>query len=234
MSLVTGASGGIGRAICLRLLQDGHNVIAHYNSADVRFIGDFAGHTASVFPVKADLRNNAEIEQLSKLVETRCGYVDHVISAAGAAADGLIINYPESTWDEVIDINLSGCFRVIRAMLPLLIKANGGHIITISSLSAVKGTPGQCAYSASKSALLGLTYSLAKELSPHNIRVNAVMPGYIGTTMGLANPRALERAKSDSVLDTLSDAEEAAGLVLFILSTKTVTGQVFTLDSRLI
>ncbi|MEO5360828.1 MAG: SDR family NAD(P)-dependent oxidoreductase [Nitrospirota bacterium] len=230
VSLVTGASGGIGRAICQKLLQHNSDVIAHYYSADEKFIEYFS---APVFAVKADLRNKGDIENLSKLIETRFGHIDHVINAAGITADELLIKCPESSWDKVIDVNLSACFRVIRAMLPLFVVTGGGHIINISSRSALRGTAGQCAYSASKAALLGLTVSLAQELAPQNIRVNAVLPGYVGTAMGLSNPKALARAKSTSVLNTLSDAEEAAELIWFILNTKTVTGQLFTLDSRL-
>ncbi|MBF0457585.1 MAG: SDR family NAD(P)-dependent oxidoreductase [Nitrospirae bacterium] len=231
VSLVTGASGGIGRAVCLKLLQNELSVIAHYNSADEKFTDYFAGHSSRVFAVKADLKEKGDIENLFKQIENRYGHIDNVINAAGVSADELLVRYPERLWDEVIDVNLSGCFRVIKSMLPLV--ARGGHIINISSRSGVTGTPGQCAYSASKAALLGLTYSLAKELAPNNIRVNAVMPGYIETSMGLANLKALERAKSSSVLNTLSDAEEAADLIFFIINTKTVTGQLFTLDSRL-
>lgn len=232
ISLVTGASGGIGRAVCLKLLQNEISVIAHYNSADEKFTDYFADHASRVFSVKADLKEKSDIENLFKRIETRYGHIDHVINAAGVTADELLVRYPEKTWDEVIDVNLNGCFRVIKSMIPLMSK-QGGHIVNISSRSGVTGTPGQCAYSASKAALLGLTLSLAKELAPQNIRVNAVMPGYIGTSMGLANSKALARAKSDSVFGTLSDAEEAADLIFFIINTKTVTGQIFTLDSRL-
>ncbi|MBF0554549.1 MAG: SDR family NAD(P)-dependent oxidoreductase [Nitrospirae bacterium] len=231
VALVTGASGGIGRAICLKLLQHNYDVIAHYNTANETFAGDFREYASRVCAVKADITKKSDIENLSKLIEAQYGTIDHVINAAGIAADGLLIKYPERLWDEVIDVNLSGCFRVIKAMLPLMAQ-QGGHIITIASRSAVRGTTGQCAYSASKAALLGLTLSLARELAPHNIRVNAVMPGYCGTPMGLANLKALAAARKDSVLNTLSDAEEAAGLIFFILNTKTVTGQIFTLDSR--
>ncbi|MBF0567589.1 MAG: SDR family oxidoreductase [Nitrospirae bacterium] len=230
VALVTGASGGIGRAVCLKLLQHNYDVIAHYNTAGDQFTGQFSGYASRVRPVRADITKRSDIEDLSKMIKAQYGTIDHIINAAGIAADGLLITYNERQWDEVIAVNLSGCFMVIRAMLPLM--AHGGHIITISSRSAVSGTVGQCAYSASKSALLGLTLSLARELAPHNIRVNAVMPGYCGTPMGLANAKALAAARADSALNTLSDVEEAAELILFILNTKTVTGQFFTLDSR--
>lgn len=230
VTLVTGASGGIGMAACRRLLQNNSNVIAHYNTADERFVEGLGNQCLAV---RADLRKTGDVETLSRLIESRYGHLDHIVNAAGVSSDGLLIKYPEDQWDNVIDINLGGCFRVVKAMLPLLIAAGGGHIINISSRSALTGTAGQCAYSASKAALLGLTFSLAKELAPHNIRVNAVMPGYIATPMGLANLNALERARSDSVLNTLAEAYEAAELIAFILNTKRVSGQIFTLDSRL-
>ncbi|MCG6553593.1 MAG: SDR family oxidoreductase [Candidatus Magnetominusculus sp. LBB02] len=231
IALVTGASGGIGRAVCLKLLQNDINVIAHYNSADEKFMDDFSVYAKAISAVRADFKDKNDIERLAKQIETHHGHIDYVINAAGISEDRLLINYPEESWDNVIDINLGGSFRIIRAITPLM--SHGGHIVNISSRIAVRGGQGQCAYSASKAALLGLTFSLAQELAPQNIRVNAVMPGYAATPMGMSNSNALKRAKSESVLHTLSDADEAAELIYFIINTKTVTGQVFTLDSRL-
>ncbi|MBF0539813.1 MAG: SDR family oxidoreductase, partial [Nitrospirae bacterium] len=104
----------------------------------------------------------------------------------------------------------------------------------VSSISGVKGAVGQCAYSASKAALLGLTYALARELAGINVRVNTILPGYMQTEMGLANPGALQRAAQQSLLHSLSSVQEAASLICWLLRSQRVTGQVFTLDSRVL
>lgn len=110
----------------------------------------------------------------------------------------------------------------------------GGHIINISSYSGLKGKEGQAAYSASKAALLGLTKTAALELAVNNIRVNAVLPGYMPTGMGLGAGAALDRAKNDSLLKVLSDPKEVAKFIIHLAGMENITGQIFCLDSRII
>jgi 3-oxoacyl-[acyl-carrier protein] reductase len=110
----------------------------------------------------------------------------------------------------------------------------GGHIINISSYSGLKGKKGQTAYSASKAALLGLTKTAAIELAKHRIRVNAILPGYMPTKMGIKAGEALTRAKETSLLNTLSDPKEAARFIVYLAGTENITGQIFCLESRII
>jgi len=112
-------------------------------------------------------------------------------------------------------------------------ESGGGHIINISSISGLRGRSGQAAYGASKAALLGLTVSAARELSEYNIMVNAVLPGYMPTDMGGASPDAMEEARRRSLLGRLSEPKEAAALAAWLVETETITGQVFTIDSRI-
>jgi NAD(P)-dependent dehydrogenase (short-subunit alcohol dehydrogenase family) len=105
--------------------------------------------------------------------------------------------------------------------------------VNIGSHSGLRGKPGQAAYSASKAALLGLTLSAAKELGDSGIRVNAVMPGYLMTEMGLKADKAIESARKNSILKTVSNARETADFIMFLVSTRNITGQVFSLDSRI-
>ena len=134
----------------------------------------------------------------------------------------------------MIRTNLKGCFNVISILAPLMISSGGGHIINISSFSGLKGKAGQAAYSASKAAVLGLTRTTARELSEYNIRVNAVAPGYMPTEMGKNAGKAAEIAKEESILKQLAKTGETAEFILFILKTGNVTGQIFSLDSRVI
>jgi NAD(P)-dependent dehydrogenase (short-subunit alcohol dehydrogenase family) len=127
-------------------------------------------------------------------------------------------------------VNVKGAFNVMKACVPLM--KNGGHVVNISSYSGLKGKKGQAAYSASKAALLGLTKTAACELAPGNIRVNAVMPGYMPTGMGTAAYDAVEQAKAESLLNCLSDPREMAQFIAWLVTTKTITGQTFVFDSR--
>ncbi|MBF0464343.1 MAG: SDR family oxidoreductase [Nitrospirae bacterium] len=228
ITLITGASGGLGKEIALALLKDSTEVIGIYNSNDI----SIEGFGKALHTLKADIRNKSDVTKITDYVRENFGKLDYLINSAGVSRDGLIVNYPESSWDEVIAVNLTGVFYLIREMVPFLKNSDNPHIINISSRSATRGSAGQCAYSASKAALIGLSMSLTKELSEYNIKVNTVLPGFLNTTMGRLNETALKRAETESVLGTLSSPKEAAMFIATILKTTKVTGQIFTLDSR--
>jgi 3-oxoacyl-[acyl-carrier protein] reductase len=183
---------------------------------------------------KADVSSTGNVSKMAGFVRTTFGKLDNLINNAGITADGLLIKYSEQEWDNIIDINLKGCFNCIQAMVPLMEGAEGGHIINISSYSGLKGKEGQPAYSASKAGMIGLGRSLAKELSDRNIRVNTILPGYMETAMGTNAKKAMARAKRESLIDTLSDPVEVAGFVAYLCSTRNITGQIFSLDSRIV
>jgi 3-oxoacyl-[acyl-carrier protein] reductase len=174
----------------------------------------------------------AEVSGMAREVENRWGRLDVLINNAGISRDALLVRLDEADWDQVLKVNLRGCLNTARAFVPLLEAAGGGHIINISSRSGLSGRAGQAAYSASKAALLGLTLSLAAELGPLDIRVNALLPGYMPTGMGKRNEKAMERARKESMLKRLSEPSEAASFVLWLAGTENITGQIFTLDSR--
>ena len=137
----------------------------------------------------------------------------------------------EEQWHRVMQVNVSSvalCSCQAARMMP-----HGGHIINVASLSGAIGQAGQANYSAAKAALIGLTKGLAEELGPANVRVNAVLPGYLPTEMGKASPGAMKRAAEDSVLRRLSDPEEVARFIVHLSGTHGVSGQVFSIDSRL-
>ncbi|QWR76593.1 SDR family oxidoreductase [Candidatus Magnetomonas plexicatena] len=229
IALITGASGGLGKEIALALLKDSNEVIGIFNTNNI----SIEGFENSLHTLKADIRNKADVKNIANYVSEKFGKLDYLINSAGVSRDGLIVNYPESSWDEVIAVNLTGVFYLIREVVPFLKKSDNPHIINISSRSAIRGTAGQCAYSASKAALIGLSASLAKELSEYSIKINTVLPGFLNTAMGRHNESALKRAETESALGTLSSPKEAAMFIATIIKTTTVTGQIFTLDSRL-
>ncbi|KAF0143184.1 MAG: 3-oxoacyl-acyl-carrier protein reductase [Nitrospirae bacterium] len=175
-----------------------------------------------------------QVEEMADAVYRKWGRVDVLINNAGITKDSLMIKLKEAEWDEILRVNLKGCFNTIKTFSHGMISSGGGHIINISSYSGLKGKEGQAAYSASKSAIFGLTYTAAKELAEYNIRVNALLPGYMQTEMGGAAKKALERAKEQSITGALSNPEEVAGFVAYLIKTENITGQVFSLDSRII
>lgn len=188
----------------------------------------------NAFLIKADVGDAKQVEEMAAAVYRKWGRVDVLINNAGITKDSLMIKLKEAEWDEILRVNLKGCFNTIRAFSRVMIKTGGGHIVNISSYSGVKGKEGQTAYSASKAALLGLTYTAARELAGYNIRVNALLPGYMQTEMGMAAEKAMSKARADSISGSLSDPKEVAGFVEYLIKTDYITGQVFSLDSRII
>ena len=172
-------------------------------------------------------------EDMAKKVRDLWGKVDVLINNAGIARDGLLLEYQEKDFDEVLRVNLKGCFNTVRAFAPLMAGSEGAHIVNISSVSGLKGRAGQAAYSAAKAGVIGLTLSSARELAGQNIMVNAVLPGYMATDMGRAAEKAITRAAQESMLRALCEPSEVARFIALLVTARNVSGQVFCLDSRI-
>ncbi len=232
VALVTGASKGLGAEVALALGAAGYRVIAAYHrdrdgaEAVASSIADGAS-AASV-----DVSDMAQVEALVEHIKAKEDRLDLLVNNAGITADSLIARASISDWDHVLAVNLDGSYNMTRASAPRIASSGGGHIVNVSSRSGLLGSAGQAAYSASKAALLGLTKAKAQELAGVKICVNAIVPGYMPTDMGRAAEDAMERAKMDSLLDTLADPKEAASFIVWLASTRKITGQVFPLDSR--
>lgn len=233
-ALVTGASRGLGREIALALSRHGYEVVVNYLSSEVEAADVAAKAGGKSFAVRADVGNVREVEEMAYRIEGRFGNLDVVVNNAGITKDSLLVRQSESDWDRIIDTNLKGCFNIIRATAPLMKRSGGGHVLNISSYSGLKGKAGQPAYSASKSALVGLSHSAAYELAEYNIRVNVLLPGYMTTEMGASALKAMQHAREESISKKLSDPLEVAEFVVCLLNTNNITGQVFSLDSRII
>ncbi|HET6514632.1 MAG TPA: SDR family NAD(P)-dependent oxidoreductase [Thermodesulfovibrionales bacterium] len=232
VAVVTGAARGLGRQIAITLRSCGYAVVINYNRSltEANELAELLGDTTMA--LQADVKSLSEMGEMAEKVKSRWGRVDALINNAGITKDCLLMNYRESDLDEVLRVNLKGCFNAVKAFAPLMIKSGGGHIINVSSRSGVKGKAGQAAYSASKGGVLGFTIVAAQELSAHNIRVNALLPGYMPTGMGRAAEKSMEEAKADSLLKRLSDPEEVSRFIAYLLTTRGITGQVFGLESR--
>ena len=234
VALITGGARGLGRHVSRALLDQGYRIAVNYLNSEenVQEIMTQAGDRA--ISLKADVGDSSQVRKMIWRIEQTFGRLDLLINNAGITRDSLLIKQTENDWDAVIRTNLTGGFNLLRAAAPLMIKSGGGHIINISSYSGVKGKAGQAAYSASKAGLIGLTISAAHELAGHNIRVNAVVPGYMPTGMGAAAITAMKQAQEQSVLETLSGPSEIARCIVIVAEMGYITGQVLSLDSRII
>jgi len=191
VALVTGAARGIGRAVCLRLAEEGAAIVATDLCAQLdgapyptgtpedlaeteRLVIDLGG---KVLTETADVRITQEINTVAELGQHHFGGIDIVVAAAGTFVYGPTRKLSDEDWDLVVDVNLTGVFRTTRAVLPHMIdRGRGGSLIFISSTAGFVGMPGGSAYSASKHGLVGLARSLCNELAVHNIRTNTVHP----------------------------------------------------------
>jgi len=231
--LITGASHGLGRHLTEAFLGKGYAVIVNYLTSEASARELLSGRERHGLAIRADVGDSVQVSAMIRQTKDRFGRLDVVINNAGVAKDNLLLRQSEEEWDATIETNLTGCFHVIREAAPLMKSSGGGHIINISSYSGVKGKVGQAAYSASKAALIGLTVSAARELAGYNIRVNAVLPGYMMTEMGASAAKAMKQAKEESLLRTLTDPADIARGITAIAEMDYVTGQIISLDSRI-
>lgn len=229
-ALITGGGRGLGREIALTLGKRGYAIAINYYKSDLPAL-ELSKSLGNAIAIKADVGDMNQVKEMKKEIRQRWGRLDALINNAGITKDSLLIKTSQGDWDAVIRTNLKGAFNLIKVFAPLMIEG-GGHIINISSYSGLRGKEGQSAYSASKAGLIGLTYTTAKELACYNIKVNAVLPGYMPTEMGKAGERAIEKAKEMSLLGRLSDIGEVSGFISWLIETEGITGQVFCLDSR--
>ncbi|HTZ17275.1 MAG TPA: SDR family NAD(P)-dependent oxidoreductase [Dissulfurispiraceae bacterium] len=232
VAIVTGGAGGLGREIVSALAQSGCRVCVNYFGSREAAEEIVAKIGEDAIAVRTDVGDFHQVSAMCGQVFHRWGRIDIVINNAGVTKDSLFIKQREEDWDRIMSVNLKGPFNVIRACVPLMTR--GGHIVNISSYSGLKGRAGQAAYSASKAALLGLTKTAAIELAGAGIKVNAVLPGYMQTSMGMAEASSLDAAKQDSMLHTLSDPRDVAQFIAYIATVNGVTGQAFILDSRIV
>lgn len=240
VALVTGASRGIGRAIALRLSQDGFFVAINYrsNEAAARAVLDRIGaDRAELLPF--DVGNQAEVEQAVEALGKRHGRLDALVNNAGIAIDGLLLRVKADDWEQVLRIDLTSAFYVCKAAARLILKAReGGRIVTLTSVVAETGSAGQVSYVSAKAGLLGLTRTLAREFAPRGVTVNAVSPGYIETDMTAAHIRgeARQRLLAQIPLGRVGKPEDVAEAVAFLCSPDAgyITGQVLRVNGGLL
>lgn len=238
-AIVTGATRGIGRAISIELAHRGCNVAFNYlksSSEADSLVSELkeTGREACAFQARVD--DVAAVTAMVDELRKRFGSIDFLVNNAGIVRDRLLLRMTEADWDDVLDTNLKGAFNFSKAVVPVMIRARSGSILNISSVSGLRGSPGQVNYSASKAGMIGLTKALAKEVAGRNINVNSLALGFIDTEMtrGLAEDfRA--RILQEIPQGRLGTPEEVARIAVFLLSedARYITGQVIQADGGL-
>ena len=236
VALVTGSSRGLGRAMALKLAQDGFRVAVHYgrNHAEAEKVAaeiTAAGGAAEVFG--ADLSQPANAGKLVDEVIAKMGRLDVLVNNAGITRDGLAIRMKDEDWDAVLQTNLSSAFTASRSAIKHMMKNRSGRIINVSSVVALAGNPGQANYIASKAGLIGLTKALAKEYGGRGITVNAIAPGFIESDMTAELPDDTKKQYQSNIpLARFGQPEEVAALVAFLASSGAgyISGQTIGVD----
>jgi 3-oxoacyl-[acyl-carrier protein] reductase len=232
--LVTGGSRGIGRAVVERLAGEGATVAFTWCSEESRARQVEAACGGRATPFRFDLRDRRRPGELVDEVEGALGPLEGLVNNAGVRGDGLLVLASDEEWDAAIDADLGGAFRCCRAALPGMVHRRRGAIVNVSSLIAIRGVGGQSMYAAAKAGLVGLTRSLAREVGPRGVRVNAVLPGFVATDMTADLPDvAVTVLRSSECLRGGTAPDAVAGAVAFLLSdaARSITGQVLAVDA---
>lgn len=234
VAIITGGANGIGEGVAVKFAQEGAKVVIGDLKEDEvkkaeQKIKDMGG---AVLGVVCNVADKASVDAMvQKAVET-FGTVDILVNNAGITRDAIFHKMTEQQWDQVFDVNLKGVFYCCQAVVPILRDKGYGRIVNVSSVSRF-GNPGQANYAATKAGLVGFTRTMAKELGPKNITMNAIAPGSIETAMFLAVPEKIREvtAKANAVKRPGS-IEEVANVILFFASDDSsyVTGQCLQVD----
>ena len=238
-ALVTGGSRGIGRAICIKLAAMGYPVVINYlgnqEAAEATKSSiEQMGGTAQL--LRFDISNPQAIEEAIEMWDNSHpnDYIAVLVNNAGIRRDNLMVFMQNSEWHNVIDTTLNGFFYTTRRVLKGMMTKRFGRIINITSLSGLKGMPGQCNYSAAKAALIGATKALAQEVAPRKVTVNAVAPGFIESDMTKELPK--EELAKMVPMKRFGKPEEVASLVGFLAGEESsyITGEVISINGGLL
>ena len=238
-AFVTGSSRGIGRAIAVELGRWGADVVVHaHKNRDLAeaTAADIRGMGRRAMAVLADVRVKAELEAAADRVKAEMGRVDILVNNAGTRQDGPFILMGDEKWEEVMNVNLRGTVYATKAFVRGMMARKWGRIVNIVSPTGIIGMAGQTNYGASKGAIIALTKSLAREMAPFGVLVNAVNPGFIHTELTAdVSPEAKRDLLANTILKREGEPEEVASVVAFLCSdwASYMSGQIVNVDGGL-
>ncbi len=236
VAIVTGGTRGIGRSIVLALCSAGAQCVLTYagNEAAAHSVVEEAKNAnKKVEPFRVDVRDFDGARTLIDTVNGQFGRIDFLVNNAGITRDKSLMAMTREDWQDVIDTDLTGVFNTTRASIITFLKQKNGSIVNIASVSGIHPLPGQSNYAAAKAGVIGFTRSLAREVAPYNVRVNAVAPGFIESDMtAQLSDKFRTRALGMIPLGRFGTVDEVAASVLFLLSdaSQYITGQVIQID----
>ena len=235
-ALITGASRGIGAAIALELAKAGHSVSVNYNSHSddaERVVKDLLNIGVEAKAVKGNVSDKKSVQEMIKNAADSLGPVDILVNNAGIISDNLIMRMKDEEFDKVIDTNLKGTYYCTKECIPSMVKQRWGRVINITSVVGIRGNIGQTNYSASKAAIHGFTYSLAKEVATRGVTVNAIAPGYIKTaTVDVLSDKLKDHIMTWIPMKRFGTPDEISGMVAFMASERAryMTGELVKID----
>ncbi len=243
IALVTGGTRGIGKELTSTLARNGARVFFCGTNRELgekvanEINQELAPNSAGTSFLKADISDFTACNDMVSEITTKTGQIDFLINNAGITRDNLLLRLKESDWDEVMAVNLKGCFNCSKAVVRSMIKKRFGRIIFLSSVIGLMGNSGQANYAASKAGIIGFGKSLARELASRNITSNIIAPGYIETEMTEAmDPKAQEKIKEMIPAGRLGTTSDISNTALFLLSPLAdyITGQVLQVDGGML
>ncbi len=237
-ALITGVSGGIGKATAKKFIDNGYFVIGQYNS-NQKSIDDFyvelekENKSDYFFGIKADLSSSQDISKMMDSVEKSFKHLSVLVNNAGVSLTKLITDTTEKDWDKIFSVNLKSAYLITNRVLKGMIESKRGKIVNVSSMWGINGSSMEVAYSSTKAGLIGYTKALAKEVGYSGINVNCVCPGVIDTPMNKhLSEKDINELKEQTPLGRIGKPEEVANLIYFLSTDDAdfITGQVISVD----